>query len=60
MKKSLKKPKHPLFKPQDRYYLNEQGLWWFFTVDRIEGPSPNKTICINACRNFIQKREGVI
>ncbi len=29
----LRKPSHPLFRPQDRYFVNEQG-WWFYTVDK--------------------------
>lgn len=55
-----KKPKNPLFKPQDRYYVNEYGQWWYFTVDKIGGPYPTKQLCVDACRNFIQKRDGVI
>ena len=60
MKRKLKKPKHPLFKPQDRYYVNEHGQWWFFTVDMLCGPYPNKGDCIDACRYYIQKRDGVL
>jgi len=60
MKRRLKKPLHPLFKPQDRYYVNQQGEWWFFTVDKISGPYSNKMICVDACRYYIQKRDGVL
>jgi len=60
MKRNLKKPSHPLFKPQDRYYVNQQGEWWFFTVDKISGPYSNKMICVDACRYYIQKRDGVL
>lgn len=60
MRKKLTKPKHPLFETQDRYYMNEQGQWWFYTVDQIGGPFPNKSRCVDACRYFIQKREGVL
>mgnify|MGYP006910207064 FL=1 len=60
MKRRLKKPLNPVFKPQDRYYVNEQGLWWFFTVDKIGGPYPNKVDCVDACRYYIQKRDGVL
>jgi hypothetical protein len=59
MKMKLRKPKHPLFKPQDRYYVNEQG-WWFYTVDMISGPYPDKPTCVDACRYYIQRREGVL
>jgi len=60
MKRTAKKPSHPLFKPQDRYYVNNLGEWWFFTVDKISGPYPNKALCVDACRYYIQKRDGVI
>ncbi len=60
MRKKLKPQKHALFKPQDRYYVNEQGQWWFFTVDRIGGPFLNKSNCVDACRYFIQHRAGVL
>jgi len=60
MKRRLKKPHHPLFKPQDRYYVNQQGEWWFFTVDKICGPYSNKMNCVDACRYYIQKRDGVL
>ena len=60
MKKNFGKPSNPLFKPQDRYYVNEQGEWWFFTVDKIAGPYPNKGLCVDACRYYIQKRDGVL
>jgi hypothetical protein len=60
MKKKFGKPSNPLFKPQDRYYVNEQGEWWFFTVDKIAGPYPNKGLCVDACRYYIQKRDGVL
>ena len=59
MKKKFGKPLNPLFKPQDRYYINKQGQWWFFTVDQIGGPYTNKGYCVDACRHFIQKRDGV-
>ncbi len=58
MNKAPRKPKHPLFKPQDRYYVNERG-WWFYTVDMISGPYPTKADCVDACRTYIQKRDGV-
>ena len=54
-----KKQLDPVFKPQDRYYINQQG-WWFFTVDRVSGPFANKPDCVDACRRYIQKREGVL
>ncbi len=54
-----KKQLDPVFKPQDRYYINQQG-WWFFTVDRLSGPFDNKPDCVDACRRYIQKREGVL
>jgi len=54
-----KKQYNPVFKPQDRYYINEQG-WWFFTVERISGPFVSKPDCVDACRWYIQKREGVL
>jgi len=60
MKRNLGKPSNPLFKPQDRYYVNEQGEWWFFTVDKIAGPYPDKGQCVDACRTYIQKRDGVL
>lgn len=60
MKKKAGKPSNPLFKPQDRYYVNEQGDWWFFTVDKIAGPYPDKGLCVDACRTYIQKRDGVL
>ena len=56
------KPKsndNPVFKPQDRYYVNEQG-WWFYTVDVISGPYPTKPECVDACRHYIQKRAGLL
>ncbi|MCK5889518.1 MAG: hypothetical protein KAG19_06225 [Methylococcales bacterium] len=59
MKIILKKPSNPLFKPQDRYYVNEKG-WWFYTVDRISGPFKDKPLCVDACRYYIQKRDGVL
>ncbi|MCK5828725.1 MAG: hypothetical protein KAH20_00290 [Methylococcales bacterium] len=60
MKRKLGKPRHPLFKPQDRYYVNQQRKWWFFTVDKISGPYANKGVCVDACRYYIQKRDGVL
>lgn len=54
-----KKPFDPVFKPQDRYYINEQG-WWFFTIDRVCGPFSNKPECVDACRYYIQKRAGIL
>jgi len=60
MKRKPEKPNNPVFKPQDRYYVNPQGKWWFLTVDRISGPYLNKTVCVDACRYYIQKRDGVI
>jgi len=50
-----KKP-HPVFKPQDRYFVDESG-WWFFTVDRISGPFETKSMCVDACRLYIQARD---
>lgn len=47
---------HPVFKPQDRYYINESG-WWFFTVDKISGPFATKAMCVDACRLYIQARD---
>jgi len=54
-----RKPKNPLFKPQDRYFVNEQG-WWFYTVDKINGPYKTKADCVDACRLYIQRRDGVL
>ena len=54
-----RKPSNPVFKPQDRYYVNEQG-WWFYTVDMISGPYKTKPKCVDACRTYIQKRDGVL
>ncbi len=51
--------KKVLFKPQDRYYVNTQG-WWFYTAEMISGPYRTKPECVDACRNYIQKREGLI
>jgi len=59
MQKVLPKKRNPVFKPQDRYFFNKQG-WWFFTVDMISGPYPNKPKCVDACRYFIQKRAGLL
>jgi len=53
------KPRHPLFSPQDRYFVNEQG-WWFYTVNHIGGPYPTKADCVDACRLHIQRRDGVL
>ncbi len=60
MKRRLKKPLNPVFKPQDRYFVNQKGEWWFFTVDKISGPYLNKKTCVDACRYYIQKRDGVL
>jgi hypothetical protein len=60
MKKRLKNPPNPVFKPQDRYYVNAQDEWRFFTVDKISGPYSNKSECVDACRYYIQKRDGVL
>ncbi|NOQ16291.1 MAG: hypothetical protein GQ581_04460 [Methyloprofundus sp.] len=54
-----KKQHNPVFKPQDRYFINEQG-WWFFTIEMISGPFVSKPDCVDACRRHIQKREGVL
>jgi hypothetical protein len=54
-----RKPAHSLFKPQDRYFVNEQG-WWFYTVDKIGGPYKTKADCVDACRLYIQRRDGVL
>lgn len=59
MENKCKKPLNPVFKPQDRYYLNTQG-WWFYTIEKISGPYANKGQCIDACRYYIQKRDGVL
>jgi hypothetical protein len=59
MNKPTRNNHKPLFKPQDRYYVNEQG-WWFFTVDKINGPFKNKADCVDACRLYIQRRDGVL
>lgn len=59
MKIKTRKPLNPLFKPQDRYYINERG-WWFYTVDMICGPYKTKGQCVDACRYYIQKRDGVL
>ncbi len=60
MTRRLKKPQNPLFKPQDRYFVNDQGEWWFFTVDKIGGPYLNKTSCVEACFFYIQTRDDVL
>jgi len=60
MKLKLGRPLNPVFKPQDRYYVNEQGAWWFFTVDKISGPYRSKGLCVEACQYYIQKRDGVL
>jgi hypothetical protein len=59
MSQKNKKTNNPLFKPQDRYFVNEQG-WWFYTVDKISGPYPSKADCVDACRQYIQRRDGVL
>ena len=59
MSRKSRKPINPLFKPQDRYFVNEMG-WWFYTVDKISGPYPNKSACVDACRVYIQRRDGVL
>ena len=48
-----------LFKPQDRYHVNQQG-WWFYTVETIGGPYSSKPECVDACRRHIQRRENYI
>lgn len=53
------KPKKPVFKPQDRYFVNQQG-WWFYTVDMISGPYKSKPECVDACRLYIQTRDDVL
>ena len=58
MNLKLGKPLNSVFKPQDRYYVNEQG-WWFYTVGRISGPYETKGKCIDSCRYYIQKRDGL-
>lgn len=60
MKRIPKKLLNPLFKPQDRYYVNHEGGWWYFTVDKISGPYRDKGSCVDACRYYIQKRDGVL
>lgn len=59
MEKRSRKPVNPVFKPQDRYFVNAQG-WWFYTVDMIKGPYKTKPDCVDACRRYIQKRDGVL
>ena len=59
MQNKPQRANNPVFKPQDRYYVNEQG-WWFYTVDIISGPYPTKPECVDACRYFIQKRTGLL
>ncbi len=59
MKSKQNKPPHPVFKPQDRYYVNQQG-WWFYTIEMIKGPYESKSACVDACRYYIQKRDGVL
>lgn len=54
----ISKQYNPVFKPQDRYYINQQG-WWFFTVEMIGGPFNNKPDCVDACRHYIQNRENL-
>ena len=56
MKNRTRKPLDPVFKPQDRYYVNEQG-WWFYTIDKIAGPYKTKPECVEACRHYIQNRD---
>lgn len=56
MQRKYKKPGNKLFTPQDRYYHNAEG-WWFYTVDRISGPYPTKPQCVDACRRYIQGRD---
>lgn len=58
MKNISRKPKNPVFKPQDRYFVNAEG-WWFYTVDKIGGPYRSKPECVDACRRYIQTRDGV-
>ncbi len=58
MKSKFNKSLSPVFKPQDRYYINGDG-WWFYTVDKISGPYKTKGQCVDACRYYIQKRDGV-
>lgn len=50
------KPARPLFTPQDRYFVNKQG-WWFYTAEIIGGPYKTKPECVDACRYYIQKRD---
>jgi len=57
MKIKSRKLLKPLFKPQDRYYVNGHG-WWFYTVDMINGPYKNKADCVDACRAYIQKQDA--
>jgi len=59
MKFKPAKPQNPLFKPQDRYFVNQYG-WWFYTVDMISGPYASKPQCVDACRLYIQRRDGVL
>jgi len=59
MRPRLRKPKKPVFKPQDRYFVNRKG-WWFYTVDMISGPYNSKPECVDACRLYIQTRDGVL
>jgi hypothetical protein len=59
MKSNALPPKKNIFTPQDRYYFNEKG-WWFFTVDMIGGPYKTKPQCVDYCRYYIQKRAGLL
>ena len=59
MKKKLVNPPKPIFNPQDRYYINAQG-WWFYTAEMISGPYNTKPECVDSCRRYIQQRDGVM
>lgn len=52
-------PTKKLFNPQDRYFHNESG-WWFYTAEMLSGPYQAKSDCVDACRYYIQKRDGVL
>jgi len=56
MQNPSRKPRKPIFNPQDRYYINTEG-WWFYTIEMISGPYKNKPACVDACRRYIQKRD---
>ncbi len=54
-KQKSKAPVKKVFNPQDRYFVNEEG-WWFYTVDAIGGPFNTKPECVDACRYHLQTK----